>query len=190
LNLIEIADLIYNNANQVSFGSREQWDLNTFKSQWYLNLNQPQPNSNGLYWFLTDTDLTIFERPITLPKNGCDYSLVANYNINTFTSSLLSPVNKEGLIVVYNGHESNVMNRVRAHFSLSNHRTGALGIKHYNNSDKNWILRYFTIKDIDCLEIDEIQQEVILNLLKSKTGRVALENAWRIKNGWPKLCKA
>lgn len=49
-----------------------------------------------------------------------------------------------------------------------------------SNSYKSWILRYFAINDIKRLEIDELHKELISKLLKSKTGRIALENAWRI----------
>lgn len=86
------------------------------------------------------------------------------------------------------------MNLVRQHFVLSeeNNKTGALGLRHYEYFSKNkWVLRYFTSNEIE--EIKSVltpkESELIKNLLDSKTGRNALESAWRAKFGWPILCK-
>lgn len=189
MTFIEIADRLFSSSNRVSFGSNENWRNDVFTSLWFTNLKQPKPNAPGLYWFLTDSDITKIERPISLPDRGCDFDITTRNNLHTFPITLLSGNNSNGLKVVYNGHENNVMSRVRQHFSLSNNNTGAIGINHYNLSYKNWILKYFTINDIGNLEIDKFAQNVIRNLLNSKTGRTALENAWRVKNGWPLLCK-
>lgn len=189
MTFIEIADRIFNHSNQVNFGTNENWQNDVFRATWFTNLNQPRPNAPGLYWFLTDSVITNIERPISLPNKGCDFDITTRNNLQTFSPTLLSGLNENGLKVVYNGHENNVMSRVRQHFSLSNHRTGALGLNHYNLSNKNWTLRYFTTNDIGILGLDNSVQDVLLNLLNSKTGRTALENAWRIKNGWPILCK-
>lgn len=187
MTLIEIVDQIYNNSHEVSFGLTDNWNHETFTSGWFSNMEQQQPNAPGLYWFLTDANIINIERPESLPRNGCDFGLTARNNLQTFTPSLLAVTNSSELTVVYNGHENNVRNRVRQHFNLTNHDTGALGIRHYSHSHKVWILRYFTTLDIPNLNVDN--REVISNLLNSKTGRTAIENAWRIKNGWPILCK-
>jgi hypothetical protein len=184
-----IADRLFSSSNRVSFGSNENWHNDIFTARWFTNLNQPKPNAPGLYWFLTDSDITNIDRPISLPNKGCDFNQTTRNNLQTFPITLLSRNYANGLKVVYNGHENNVMSRVRQHFSLSNNNTGAIGINHYNLSNKNWILKYFTINDIGNLGIDDSAQNAILNLLNSKTGRTALENAWRVKNGWPLLCK-
>lgn len=189
MTFTEIADRLFSSSNQISFGSNENWRNDVFTALWFTNLNQPKPNAPGLYWFLTDSDITRIERPISLPDKGCDFDITTRNNLQTFPTYLLSGLNENGLSVVYNGHENNVMSRVRQHFSLSNNNTGAIGINHYNLSNKNWILKYFTTKDISVLGLDNSAQDVISNLLNSKTGRTALENAWRIKNGWPILCK-
>ena len=189
MTLIEIADLIFNNSTQVSFGTSEIWADDTFKANWFKNQKLQRPNAGGLYWFLTDATITDEIRPQTLTAKGCDFGLTSRTNLEIFHSNLLTNINSLGLRVIYNGHENNVMDRVRQHFSLSNQNTGALGIRHYNLSDKNWILKYFTINDISSLRQDQTVQQIILNLLQSKTGRIALENAWRIQNGWPILCK-
>lgn len=86
------------------------------------------------------------------------------------------------------------MNRVRQHFVLSeeNDKTGALGIRHYTDFSKNkWILRYFTTNEIEELSsaLTPKESELIKSLLDSKTGRNALESAWRAQFGWPILCK-
>ncbi|PJX22780.1 hypothetical protein CAP47_07070 [Psychroflexus sp. S27] len=190
MTFIEIADKIFNNSNQVIFGTNDNWQIDVFKANWFTYLDKPRPNAPGLYWFLTDSNITKIERPTSLPNKGCDFEITTKNNLQIFPNYLLSELNVNGLKVVYNGHENNVMNRVRQHFNLSNNNTGALGIKHYKLlSNKNWVLKYFTTKDIGALGLDNSAQDVILNLLNSKTGRSALENAWRIKNGWPILCK-
>lgn len=187
MTLIEIVDQIYSNSHEVNFGSVDNWDRETFTADWFSARDQSRPNTPGLYWFLTDADIIDIERPILLPERGCDFGETARSNLQSFAPSLLVSANSSGLTVVYNGHRGDVGERVRTHFHLANNSTGALGIRHYNHSNSNWILKYFTTSDIPSLSIEN--PEIISNLLHSKTGRTAVENAWRIKNGWPILCK-
>lgn len=189
MTFIDISDLLYKNSNEINFGKKEVWESDTFTSIWFSNLNIIKPNSAGLYWFLTNSKFTNIKKPTSLPDNGCDFQETTLKNINTFPDNLLSRPSKNELKVIYNGHEKNVMSRVRQHFSLSNNRTGALGIKHYSLSNQNWVLRYFTSMDINRLKKNKTDRDLITKLLDNKTGRTALENAWRIKNGWPVLCK-
>lgn len=129
MSLSEIAQIIYDNSNEVKFGDCKTWNHDTMKSNWFLSLEQPKPNKPGLYWFLTNSVVKDFERPKTLPKKGCDFKSTSERNLKMFTSDLLTK-GRNGLKVVYNDKDSNVMRIVRQHFYLTanNHKTGALGL--------------------------------------------------------------
>ena len=96
-------------------------------------------------------------------------------------------VHNRGSTVIYNGHQGNVVGRIRTHFSLNNNRTGALGIKHYSLSCNNWKAKIFTSQLIS--NLSQSEQELVRILIDNKTGRIAIENAWRTNSGWPVLCK-
>ncbi|MEI6487739.1 MAG: hypothetical protein WCP52_02185 [Bacteroidota bacterium] len=188
MELIKLADIIYKNTNKLNFGGNKDWDDSIFLKIWFDNLAESIPNNKGLYWFISDCNLSQLKLPKEFPKNGCNFSETSYNNVKTFGDSLLTYLDEKKQRVVYNGHQQNVMNRVRQHFHLDNQTTGALGIKKYSLSSSTWILKYFTLNDVPKI-IDEKEKSQITSLLNSTTGRIALENAWRIKYGWPPLCK-
>ena len=188
MELIKLVDTIYSNSNKLYFGGNIGWDDSTFLKIWFNNLSASIPNNKGLYWFISDCSLSQLNIPKDFPEKGCNFCETNNDNIRTFGESMLTALGNNKQRVIYNGHQKNVMDRVRQHFHLDNDTTGALGIQKYSLSSSTWILKYFTLNDISKI-IDEKEKKRISYLLESTTGRIALENAWRIKNGWPPLCK-
>ncbi|MBP7808648.1 MAG: hypothetical protein KA163_05110 [Bacteroidia bacterium] len=188
MKLLELVDLAYQNANEVEFGNSPAWDTETFTSNWFSTRNSIQPSAPGLYWFISDAVLNNLVRPAGLPLKGCDFTHTSNLLMTHFGEDLITRMDNSNLKVVYNGHEKNVMGRVRSHFALNNPLTGALGLNYYSLSQYNWRLLYFTTRDLE--RIPEGSRQGLTNLLNFRTGRIALENAWRIKHGWPPLCKA
>ena len=188
MNLIELIEEIWDNSNSVEFGGEQNWleNANTFKKDWFTSKDIIYPNAPGLYWFSSNINLKSIERPTNFPLNGCDINLVYANSSRIFHKEILTK--KIGSWkVIYNGHESNVANRIRSHFALNNDRTGALGLRHYNQPLKRWKVSYFSTQDVN--QINKGYRRIAANLLNSKPGRTALENAWRIKYGWPPLCK-
>jgi len=111
----------------------------------------------------------------------------AQANWTTFGSELLCNTRDDGMLVVYNGHEKSVCDRVRAHFALNNDRTGALGLRHFALHGRKWELRMFSTP---CLEnIPASHRFRVERLMASKSGRSAIESAWRVSYGWPALCR-
>ncbi|HHX8679247.1 hypothetical protein J4H63_14830 [Vibrio alginolyticus] len=198
MNLEQVVEYIWNNSHEINFGESEAWNDDTFLSPWF-NDNYPDEwvtgkDRPGWYWFSLDnsllSELELIQRPEQLPLNACDFGAVFKENKMLFGRELVH--NKLETKVIYNGHESNVISRIRSHFSVSNDRTGALGIKHYNSlSAKQWTVHIFLKQyldlDDDLSNEDKLQ---IKRLCDSKTGRVAIEQAWRSRFGWPALSKA
>lgn len=193
MKIIELIDIIWDSTTIIEFGDINNWDENTFKSGWFDDFLNPElgitkPNRPGLYWFETNTNLSILERPLSLPVNGCHF-LETSELINSIFGTPLLTLGKDGSRIIYNGHEKNVMSRVRSHFSLANDMTGALGLSHYPVSNNNWRLIYFTSNDVPFLNAPRATRDRIALLLSDKPGRNALESAWRVKYGWPPLSR-
>jgi hypothetical protein len=192
MNITDITDSIWKNSEEIAFGNVNTWNGDTFKKKWFSEsniANKWDSVSPGWYWFICNIsyeELQDMIRPRSLPSSGCDFGLVSHKNIDTFGVDKLCTF-CHGEAVIYNGHEGNVMSRIRTHFILNNNRTGALGIKHYPLSSREWKVKIFTQKLINNLPADI--QEQVRRLLNNKTGRCSIESAWRVKNGWPILCK-
>ena len=191
--LTEIASLIWESSVQISFGQIPKWDEDIFLKKWVYsqeNLSYKALSLPGWYWLSCDLsyeELQALEKPTNLPTKGCDFGEVSRNNFNTFGVDYLCRTDGQNL-VVYNGHEGDkVLSRIRAHFSLKNQNTGALGIKHYDLSTHGWKVRVFTEDNIHALPHD-IQSRV-QNLINTRTGRRSIESAWRTYFGWPALSK-
>lgn len=184
---------MWRHSHSIEFGGNDAWEDNLFTAPWGVAL-QPgiawRSYRSGWYWFLVDLsmdELKALKRPTTLPLNGCDIGQTAQVNWETFGSELLCSTRDDGLLLVYNGHEKSICDRVRAHFSLNNDRTGALGLRHFVLHGRKWELRVFSAP---CLEdIPETHRSRVATLMASKSGRSAVESAWRVSYGWPALCK-
>ncbi len=192
MKINEIADYVWVNSQEIEFGEIEAWDETLFTSQWAKGKSIEvawKESGAGWYWFLVNMnydELHEVVKPSTLPDKGCNIGLLAHDNKEVFGAPLLCKP-ESGITVIYNGHEANVTARIRAHFALNNNSTGALGIKHYPLSSKRWVVRYFSSP---CFaEIPESDKSRIELLMNSYSGRCAVESAWRVKHGWPVLCK-
>lgn len=188
----EIAEYVWSHSQEIKFGEVDTWNKNLFTAKWAKDTpfkNIWKESGPGWYWFLVDIDyneLRNIEKPQTLPDKGCNIGLLSHNNNEVFGTSLLC-AKESGFTVIYNGHEANVTSRIRAHFALNNNSTGALGINHYPLSSKIWIVRYFSSPCITDLSVEDKRQ--IESLMNSYSGRCAVESAWRVKYGWPILCK-
>lgn len=193
MNISEIAELVWRHSHSIEFGGSGAWDNQLFTAPWGA-ARQPsvawRSYGPGWYWFLVDLtmdELQALTRPITLPLKGCNIGQTAQGNWETFGSELLCNARDDGLLLVYNGHEQSVCNRVRAHFTLGNDRTTAMGLRHFVLHDRKWELRVFSAP---CLEdVPETHRSRVETLMASKSGRCAVESAWRVSYGWPALCK-
>lgn len=192
MRIDEIAEYVWSNSQEIEFGKIDAWNENLFTAKWAQGKSFERgwtDSGAGWYWFLVNMnfdELHEIEKPRTLPGKGCNIRLRSHANNEVFGTSLLCASNS-GMTVIYNGHEANVTSRIRAHFALNNNSTGAIGIKHYPLSGKKWIVRYFSSPCITDLSAgDKSRIELLMN---SYSGRCAVESAWRVKNGWPLLCR-
>lgn len=193
MDISEIAKLVWSYSHTFNFGHTLMWDADLFTRPWAKARTPPLKWSSygpGWYWFLVNmsySELHAVPKPATLPESACDIGAVSHANGGVFGDSLLCKPNAEGSLVVYNGHEGNVSARVRAHFALNNHRTGALGLKHFSLSQHAWEIRVFSTPCVD--QLPDEQKSRLQLLMNSKSGRCAVETAWRASYGWPVLCK-
>jgi hypothetical protein len=192
MQINEISEYVWSNRKEIVFGECDEWNLDLFTAKWAKDkpFEIEWKNSNaGWYWFLTDinyTELHAIRKPQTLPDKGCNIGLLSHENMGVFGTTLLCAGDSD-LTVIYNGHEANITSRIRAHFSLNNNSTGALGIKHYPLSKKKWSVAYFSTPCFT--ELSSEDRTKIELLMNSYSGRCAVESAWRVNNGWPVLCK-
>lgn len=191
--IAEIAKLVWHHSHPIPFGNLENWNGQLFTKEWGDSLERKiawRTYGSGWYWFLVDMSLAevrALERPSTLPLKGCDMGALSRSNWDTFGAELLCKASDDGRLVVYNGQDDSVCSRVRAHFTLENDRTGALGIKHFPLHHRAWEVRAFAAP---CLTaIPKKDRPRLACLMKSKSGRRAVETAWRSVYGWPVLCK-
>ncbi len=193
MNIVEIAKYAWAHSHPIRFGLAPTWDPALFTGPWAKAQN-PTLDWNsfgpGWYWFsvtMSYSEIHDVRKPPTLPQNGCDIGSLSHANSEIFGCALLCQPDDQGAIVVYNGHEGNVAARVRAHFALNNDRTGALGLKHFALSHLAWEVRVFSSPCLNKLSAeDKARFQLLMN---SKSGRCAVETAWRAEYGWPVLCK-
>jgi hypothetical protein len=192
MNITEIAKQVWLQSHQFEFGQSEAWPENLFTKTW-ADAQEPavpwRTYTAGWYWFLVDmefADLHSLQRP-SLPEKGGDIGTLSHENAETFGPELLCKSHANGELVVYNGHEGSVCDRVRSHFWLNNNRTGALGLKHFSLHHQRWEVRVFAQPCLSSVPV-EMRDRVQL-LMNSKSGRCAVETAWRSVYGWPVLCK-
>lgn len=189
MTLSEITEMIWQNTESFDFGAEQAWNSSTFQQVWFTAGRISRPMGAGWYWIETNADIKSLERPATLPDKGCDFTLTANNNIGIFPVEMRPKIGTNNLRIVYNGHEGNVMKRIRAHFNLINPGTGALGIGHYVSLSSN-VWRCYCFTEANLNRIDDLNtRQVISRVLNNKTGRIAVETTWRTLYGWPELCK-
>ncbi len=194
MNISDIAEYVWNNCLEYAFGAESEWQEGLFLADWAKGQGinaEWREMKEGWYWFCAKasyTDLHNLNKPSSLPAKGCDFGLITHENQGVFGAELLCEPSEDEWLVVYNGHEKSIKSRVRSHFALNNDRTGALGLCHYPVSAWEWKIRMFSVGQIDPGASPELRRQIEL-LIKSKSGRCAVESSWRVKNGWPVLCK-
>jgi hypothetical protein len=193
MSITEIAKHLWLHSHRFTFGHSESWPDNLFTKAW-ADAQEPvvpwRAYKSGWYWFLVDMNLGSLhavQRPPSLPASGCDIGALSHSNSETFGPHLLCKPDAKGKLVVYNGHDGRVCDRVRAHFSLNNNQTGALGLKHFPLHQQEWEVRMFAAPCLDSLPVEDRGRVQLL--MTSKSGRRAVETAWRAEFGWPVLCK-
>lgn len=193
-DLINLSKAIYENAEEIYLDPSDTWDEDMFLKDWFMgsdNKDKYITQSPGWYWIGCDisfSELMDLNCPQGLPTKACELGKLSKENYKTFGEDYLCKVDDKSYNIIYNGHENRIIPRLRIHFTLKNNHTGALGLRHYDLSRKNWKIRFFGKPHIDRLK-DNIQEEVY-SMIEEKPGRIAIENAWRAKYGWPILCKA
>lgn len=195
VNLTEAAEYCWKNRKKIQFGAVEDWDSATFQKAWFDRQAEKHwivgKNRPGWYWFELDLPLAQIaklERPLGLTAKSCNFGETTRTNSQVFAADLCHK--KSNLSVVYNGHEANVLSRIRSHFCVKNEETGALGIRQYSLSHLQWHVSIFLLQHLnDDPTIETQDKEFIARLCNSKTGRTAIEQTWRTIYGWPVLCK-
>lgn len=193
MSITEIAKQVWLHSHSFPFGQSEFWQENLFTKAWAEAQDPAVPFRTyqaGWYWLITDLsvqELQAVPRPGSLPHKGCDISALSCSNSKIFGPTLLCAPDATNKVVVYNGHEGRVCDRVRSHFSLKNDRTGALGLKHYSLQKRAWEVRVFSTPCLDSLQVED--RDRVQRIMDSKSGRCAVETAWRAVFGWPILCK-
>lgn len=195
MNIEELSVYVWDNSTEISFGRSAKWDPDLFKANW-AKKNKMYPiwkgMTNGWYWFCVKSSyrrLLGLSRPITLPAKACNFNQSGNESVKTFGKELLCEHDQNRWLVVYNGHEKTIKNRVRSHFSLKNARTGALGLIHYPVSHWEWKVRMFSYGQIG-QHLPNADKQQLIKLMEAKSGRTAIETSWRATYGWPVFCKA
>ena len=134
-------------------------------------------------WYLIKTNASIDK----LMKCQKSIEYVAHTNIPE-TVMETSELQKAGIAimqsgnenyVVYNGEADNLKARAREH--VHGHRkTYCLGLSKYKNvlQHTNWFFYYVTMSNCRTIQNG-----------KDKLLRLAVEQAWRAKHGWPILCR-
>lgn len=192
MDIKQITCYLWKNSEEISFGGRDKWDLNTFTSKW-LEDNKTNRVNNicGVYWFSVEgmkvNNFKILKKPKNLPKKGINFSEVSQEIVDVFKNNICRE--KDGELIFYNGETKDLFGRMREHFILDNDKTGALAMSKYTTISKYRFKVRFFHSQIEMKGLNVKDKEYIKKLLNDKTGRIAIESCWRTLYGWPILCK-
>ena len=193
-SLIKLSEEIFKNAEIIEVDPVESWEDDFFKEQWFhdtQNGDKYFKKSPGWYWISSNAtfeELKALECPEDLPAKACDIGALAIKNYKIFGEDYLCKKNDKNARIIYNGHQSNVIYRIREHFMLKNQKTGAIGLRYYPFYKNRWQIRFFGVKQIT--KLSSAFRPEVRRMIEKKSGRIAIENAWRAEYGWPILCKA
>jgi hypothetical protein len=196
MTLQDIAKICWENRVSINFGGMNSWPTNLFLENWFKSNNHSKLWVKGKdrpawYWFSSDIpliDLKNLSRPSQLPESACDFGDVSLSNDTLFNREICQK--KSHINIVYNGHDADVLGRIRAHF-LGSKGNGALGLQYYAISKYDWSVSLFHRKMLDNIShLSDDEKKRISAFCNSHTGRVAIEGVWRVVYGWPILCKA
>lgn len=134
------------------------------------------PSEAGWYLIKTNTPITVLksiESPlykdhINIPQTIDKASILRELDI-----TIIQPDNDD--YVVYNGEAANLKARAREH-ECGHPKTYCLGLSNYETLRRyKWTYCYVAVSGISIRNDD-------------KSLRLAIEQGWRAKNGWPILC--
>ncbi len=199
--LSDVAQWVWEHRKSVVFGEHTgDWPGDLFGARWFDRCQCQSPlrtrERSGWYWFELEGNIEgIIETDgvptAWLPAAACKFGPVAEENVKRFGDLLCH--RQTGFNVVYNGHEKDVAARVRSHFAVRNDSTGALGLSYYPRlAGRRWTLSFLhtgLLAAADILDNSAEIVRIVKGLAASKSGRVAVESAWRAVYGWPLLCK-
>jgi len=142
--------------------------------------NQNIPSEPGWYWIKTNAKIsTLIEIKYKQGKHTNISETIEKTSIlHELELAITQSANED--YVVYNGEAHNLKARAREHFQ--GHRvTYCLGISdHKSLLNYNWTFYYVPVSK--CKTIPEkYSEDTVL--------RIAVEQAWRAKHGWPILCR-
>ncbi|AXP79712.1 hypothetical protein CJ739_615 [Mariniflexile rhizosphaerae] len=133
------------------------------------------PRQPGLYSISTNTPKETL-RQFGHRNDIMHYNLMNKVNASDLIPSKFT-INQNGneLYCVYNGHHSNLRQRLSEHFSGSR-GTGCLALFELERlREFNWTFKYLVLSNIN-------------NYVDSKVYRTFLEQHLRVETGWPILC--
>jgi hypothetical protein len=140
------------------------------------------PSEAGWYLIKTDTPIKVLKsvRPprhkahINIPKTIDDTSALRDADI------AILPQSGDEDYVAYNGEAKNLKARAREHED-GHAKTYCLGLSNYESlRGYRWTFCYVAVSSCKVLSNKEKRDKLL---------RLAIEQGWRAKNGWPILCK-
>lgn len=139
------------------------------------------PSEAGWYLIVTNTPFEVLSS-VCLPKHKAHINIPktikATSKLREIGIAILQSGDED--YVVYNGEAKNLKTRAREHEG-GHAKTYCLGLSNYKNLHHyKWIFCYLPVSR--CVNI--LTKEGDDKLL-----RLAVEQGWRARNGWPILCK-
>jgi len=148
--------------------------INFEDSSWRSNI----PSEPGWYLIKTNTPITVLkstESPqhkahINIPQTINKTSILKDKGI-----AIIEPNSED--YVVYNGEAENIKYRAREH-ECGHPKTYCLGLSNYETLRRyRWTFCYVAVSSCK------------VHTNRDKLLRLAVEQGWRAKNGWPILCR-
>lgn len=137
------------------------------------------PSEPGWYWIKTNAKTGMLIEINYKQVNHTDISKTIIKTSGLQELGLAITQSESENYIVYNGEAANLKSRAREHFQ-GHPKTYSLGISdHENLLVYNWVFCYVPV--LGCKTIPN-------KYTNNKLLRVAVEQAWRSKHGWPILC--
>lgn len=159
-----------------------KWIDVTFDEEGNANLdNDLETNVVGLYFIRTKYTLEELRR-IDQIQHKRHYNFKERIEFNSVLEEQKYTCQKEeGYRIIYTGSDLNIKNRISAHFN--SHKVGCLAINSHKELTENNKWQYSYIKLTDHSEFNSLDNDKKIRL------KDHLELLWRLRNGWPILCK-
>ncbi len=153
--------------------------INFNDESWRKNI----PTGAGWYRIITNTPickLCSVGPPKTENKKHINIPETINSSSELLKHRIAIRQHGKECYVVYNGEAKDLRARAREHENGSG-GTSCLGLSNYESlHDHGWVFSYLPVSE--CKKVlDQVQDDKLL--------RVAVEQGWRVFNGWPILCR-